>query len=161
MIRTACLFLLAVMLSSLPCAVGCCCCVDVTVAADSFDDVLRLARQPFPSSAVVCLLACFHLSAKPFRCPLRTHAPPLHVRFSAIFPPKVALAVFYFPKLFLPDPKPYRTACRHMLRQTGLEIFMEGDGGSAFFNFESRSQRDEVSAFVATVVPLLLLLLVT
>ncbi|CAN0022228.1 unnamed protein product, partial [Ectocarpus sp. 13 AM-2016] len=33
---------------------------------------------------------------------------------------------------------------RHMLRQTGLEIFMEGDGGSAFFNFESPHQRDEL-----------------
>ncbi|CAM9674725.1 unnamed protein product [Ectocarpus sp. 12 AP-2014] len=33
---------------------------------------------------------------------------------------------------------------RHMLRQTGLEIFMEADGGSAFFNFESPHQRDEL-----------------
>ena len=46
-----------------------------------------------------------------------------------------------------------------MLRQTGLEIFMEGDGGSAFFNFESRSQRDEVSALLSTAVLLLRLLL--
>ena len=33
---------------------------------------------------------------------------------------------------------------RHMLRQTGLELFMAGDGGSAFFNFESSKERDEV-----------------
>lgn len=33
-----------------------------------------------------------------------------------------------------------------MLRQTGLEMFMQGDGGSAFFNFESPKERDEVGA---------------
>lgn len=36
------------------------------------------------------------------------------------------------------------TYFRHMLRQTGLELFMAGDGGSAFFNFESSKERDEV-----------------
>lgn len=45
-----------------------------------------------------------------------------------------------------------------MLRQTGLEIFMEGDGGSAFFNFESPQQRDEVRSEVRVLAYFLCLL---
>lgn len=39
-----------------------------------------------------------------------------------------------------------------MLRQTGLELFMAGDGGSAFFNFESSAERDEVVYWIMTSI---------